>query len=30
MRQEHRLSIRKACLNMGLSRTVYRYQAKPR
>lgn len=30
MRQEHRLSIRKACLNMGLSRTVYHYQAKPR
>jgi len=24
------MSIRKVCLNMGLSRTVYHYQAKPR
>ena len=30
MRQEHGLSIRSACLNASLSRTVYRYRAKPR
>lgn len=30
MRQEYELSIRTACQAMGLSRTVYRYQAKPR
>lgn len=30
MRQEHGLSIRIACLNASLSRTVYRYRAKPR
>lgn len=30
MRQEHGLSIRRACGAVGLSRSVYRYQAKPR